>query len=87
MSREHHRRDSRASSEATISISIKNENQIMKSLCLADKPCNGRVAIDETIVNTAVLDDSFLNPRRDCDCWDTKIYMREIRKLFAMLSN
>ena len=55
----------------------------MKSLCLADKPCNGRVAIDETIVNTAVLDDSFLNPRRDCDCWDTKIYMREISKLFC----
>ena len=52
----------------------------MKSFCLADKPRNGRVAVDETIVYTAVLDDSFLNPGRDCDCWDTKINMREISK-------
>ena len=52
----------------------------MKRLCLADKTRNGRVAVGETIVNTTVLDDSLLNPRRDCDRWDTKIYIREIYK-------
>ena len=49
-------------------------------LCLADKPRNGRVAVGETIVNSVVLDDSLLNPRRYYDCWDTKICMREICK-------
>ena len=44
-------------------------------VCLADKPSNGGVAVDETVVNTTVLNDSLPNPRRDQDGWDTKIYI------------
>lgn len=39
---------------------------------LGDKPSDGRVTVNSTIVNAVMLDDSFLDPRRDQDRWNTE---------------
>ena len=39
---------------------------------LGDKPSDGRVTVNSTIVNAVMLDDSFLDPRRDQDRWNAE---------------